>query len=84
MQIITGINNKFCIKIVDNKKIIPFCTPNTPIIAEIVYPIQNPLNNTIPNTIGIPITVDPINHILTIKNKLSHKELFKSSPLSIL
>ena len=41
---------------------IPFPNPIVLIVAEIVYPKQNPLNITIPNTIGIHIIVVPANH----------------------
>ena len=83
MQIITGIKIIFCKNIVVSKNIIPFCAPNTATADDTAYPMQNPLNITIPNTIGIPITVDPINHILIINIKLSQRELLSSSILFI-
>lgn len=66
---IAGINNIFCINNVTIEKINPLVSPNTNIDVEIVYPRQNPLYSTIPNTIGIPITVVPKNQITTPKIK---------------
>lgn len=83
MQIITGMNIKFCKKMVDSKNIIPFCVPRTAITAEIVYPIQKLLYITIPKTIGIPITAKPRNHILKINIKLSHKDFLNRFVLSM-
>ena len=71
MQITTGINIRFCRNTVVKRNINPFCTPKEAIMLDTVYPIQNPLNRTIPNMIGIPITVDPINHMVKINIKLS-------------
>ena len=54
------------------------------IIADIVYPKQNPLYATIPKTIGIPITVVPKNHKLSASIRFFIILVFNSSPLSIL
>ena len=43
---------------------IPFAVPKVVIMQDIVYPKEKPLNITIKYTIGIPITVEPINHII--------------------
>ena len=55
----------FCrskLNIVNN---VPFNVPNASIMHDIVYPKEKPLNATIKYTTGIPMTVDPINHIIT-------------------
>ena len=70
-DIIPGINIMFCIIIAIDVNAIPFATPNTTVILDIVYPKQNPLNAIIPNTIGIPIIVLPINHIISVNIILS-------------
>ena len=54
IAIIAGMNNKFCKTSETTVNIIPFESPITIIIVEIVYPKQNPLYNTIPKTMGIP------------------------------
>ena len=76
------LRNKFNNKVIKINNI-PFPIPIITIIDDIVYPKQNPLYSTIPNTIGIPITVEPINHILIASFKFSINEFFKSFPLSI-
>ena len=53
-DIIAGINKIFCIIIDIAVKTIPFATPNTIVMLDIVYPKQNPLYIIIPNTIGTP------------------------------
>ena len=62
-----GINKIFCINKLININIIPFDIPIIPTHIEIVYPKQNPLYRTTPNTIGKPITVVPKNQIITAR-----------------
>lgn len=59
---IAGITNKFCNNNNMSTKIIPLEIPIMLMHAAIVYPKQNPLYATIPNTAGIPIIVVPKNH----------------------
>ena len=56
---------------------------STNITDDIVYPMQKPLYNTIPSTIGIPITVDPINHIPIVNFKFSNNEFLSKLTLLI-
>ena len=63
IAIIAGINNIFCKNKLEKIKPKPLEIPKTLIKLDIVYPRQNPLYKTIPNTTGIPITVVPKNHI---------------------
>ena len=65
--IIAGINITFCKNIVIIMNINAFILPRTYTHDAIVYPKQNPLNNIIPNTIGIPIIVVPANHNKKVK-----------------
>lgn len=51
---IAGINMIFCRNILINTNSIPFPIPIIVTQADIVYPKQNPLYTTIPNTTGIP------------------------------
>ena len=80
--IMLGIYMRFCNNILVAIKIIPFQLPNVLIIIEIVYPTQNPFAVTIPITIGIPTTVDPVNHIVKAIIELFANDNFKSSVLS--
>lgn len=59
---IAGINNILGNKKFTNEKIVPLVIPSMVTDTAIVYPKQKPLYNTIPNTIGMPITVVPKNH----------------------
>ena len=79
---IAGINNKFCSNKEVNMNDIPLPNPIVAIVAEIVYPRQNPLNNIIPKTIGIPITVVPANHNKHAKITSSFIFNFKLSVVS--
>ena len=81
---IAGINNIFCNNNVIRIKLSPFPNPIIDIHNEIVYPKQNPLYNIIPNTIGIPITVVPKNHIEIPNNKFWAIEFLSNSILLIL
>ena len=81
---IAGMNNIFCNNNVITIKLRPFPSPIIDIHNEIVYPKQNPLYNIIPNTIGIPITVVPKNHIEIPNSKFCAIELFNNSILLIL
>ena len=63
---IAGINNIFCNNKLISTNDIPFLSPITVIHTEIVYPKQNPLYSTTPNTTGIPMTVVPKNHIIIV------------------
>lgn len=60
-----GINNIFCNNVLLNINASPFESPKVEIQTDIVYPKQNPLYKTTPNTTGIPITVVPKNQITT-------------------
>ena len=75
----TGINIMFCNNKLNITKANPFDNPIIDIQAEIVYPKQKPLYNVIPNTIGIPITVVPKNHIINVNNTFCFILFFKSS-----
>ena len=61
-MIIAGINMMFCNNTVIARNISPFIFPKTYTQEAIVHPKQKPLNNIIPNTIGIPMIVVPANH----------------------
>ena len=80
---IHGIKIRFCSNMLVAKNKIPFPVPNTAMLDEIVYPRQKPLNATIPKTIGIPTTVEPINHIRKVNSKLFPIDFFRSSILFI-
>ena len=67
----------------NNTNAIPFGSPKIVIIADIVYPKQNPLYSTIPNTIGIPITVVPKNQSVNANIIFSFKVVLNNSILSI-
>ena len=79
-----GIKIIFCINKLHVANIAPFPIPNVATAEDIVYPIQNPLKDTMPNTIGNPIIVEPANHIIIVRITLSFIEFFISSILSIL
>ena len=79
-----GIKIIFCINKLHVANIVPFYIPNVATAEDIVYPIQNPLKDTMPNTIGNPIIVEPANHIIIVRITLSFIEFFISSILSIL
>ena len=64
-------------------KLIAFLNSVVAITAEIVYPMQKPLYNIIPNKIGIPIIVHPINQISITTIIFCFKQLFSNIPLSI-
>ena len=79
-----GMRIKFCNNIEVIKNMLPFPVPKVAISDETVYPKQNPRYPTIPKTIGIPITVEPANHITIANIKLFRRELLNSFPVSIL
>ena len=78
-----GIKIKFWIKIVIIVNNIPFPVPNIAIKAETVYPIQKPLKAIIKNTIGIPISDNPINHSINDSFKFLKIDCFNKFALSI-
>lgn len=75
-----GMNIMFCSSILVTKNSIPLPVPQIATLEEIVYPKQKPLNATIPSTIGIPITVEPTNHIKMVKPKLFPIDFWSSLP----
>ena len=77
--IIAGINSKLCKNIVVTTNKTPFEIPSICIIAEMVYPRQNPLNSIIANTIGIPIKDAPTNHNARTNKKFWISEFFNNS-----
>ena len=81
---IAGIKITVCKSIFEKTKANPFAIPIVLINVEIVYPKQKPLYISIPNTIGIPITVVPKNHKLSASIRFFIILVFNSSPLSIL
>lgn len=60
-----------------------FHTPKLEIIADIVYPMQNPLYAVRMYINGIPIIVDPAIHIIPTIFKLSRIEILTNFALSI-
>ena len=76
-----GIAIKFCSNILVAKNNIPLPVPHILITAEIVYPKQKPLNATMPSTTGIPITVEPTNHIRKTNKRLLLSDFLSNSPL---
>ena len=59
-----------------------FQAPKLAIIAEIVYPMQNPLYDVITYISGIPIIVEPASHIIPTNFKFSIIEILVSLDLS--
>ena len=80
---IQGIKMRFCNNKVDAKNNIPFPVPHIAIAEEMVYPKQKPLNATIPMTNGIPITVEPANHMKSTKITLLVIDFFNNCNWSI-
>ena len=78
-----GINIRFCNNIDVRKNIVPSQVPYVKVNDIIVYPKQKPLYATIPNTSGIPITVEPVNHMIIHNITFFHIELVSNAPLSI-
>lgn len=59
-----------------------FPKPNVEMIADIVYPMQNPLYAVIANIKGIPIIVEPAIHIIKTIFRFSIIEIFVNFALS--
>jgi len=81
---IHGINIIFCKNNVHILNKIPFQSVYVTIIDDNVYPKKKPLIPIITYTIGIPTTVEPINHINNANIKLLIIEFFSKLFVSIL